>query len=73
MRSLQGLLTPFDRLEGFERRVHEPEANGEASAPGTVKPCTCGHSALRNLYNFRLGWHAMQGVELMNKSTEVFL
>ena len=31
----QGLLTPFDRLEGFERRVHQPEANAEASVPGT--------------------------------------
>ncbi|CAL5223760.1 g6324 [Coccomyxa viridis] len=29
-----GLLTPFDRLEGFERRVHQPEATAEASAPG---------------------------------------
>ena len=34
---VQGLLTPFDRLEGFERRVHEPEPHAKASAPGTVE------------------------------------
>ena len=38
----QGLLTPFDRLEGFERRVHQPEANAEASAPGTT--CVAFHA-----------------------------
>ena len=37
-RHAQGLLTPFDRLEGFERRVQQPEAHGEASAPGNAKP-----------------------------------
>jgi len=41
----QGLLTPFDRLEGFERRVHQPEANGGASAPGIVIFHVLSHAA----------------------------
>lgn len=33
---VQGVLTPFDRLEGFERRMHQPEPASEDSAPGAA-------------------------------------
>ena len=45
----QGLLTPFDRLEGFERRVHQPEANGGASVPGIAISHFLSHISLLSL------------------------
>ena len=73
MSSVQGLLTPFDRLEGFERRVHEPEANGETSASGTKWSLMYAYNALRDPSIPVLGCHPMHGVKLMNTGTKLFL
>jgi hypothetical protein len=67
----QGLLTPFDRLDGFERRV-QPRANaGQPSTSGEGSTAmVAGHGAMHGLRGIIVSMHYM-GQRLISSSNDM--